>query len=104
MPNVPVHCPSFLVGEGRDVGACRGFLSYGRWGKVDRCVEIAAARDQGAVKSDVIIAAEAAYAVRETGNEAKGGTWLWPVFDADGEVGLWSRNGCRWHGEVLCWL
>ena len=39
------------------------------------------------------VAAEAAYTVGDTCNEAVGGTWLRPVFDADGEVGFWSWEG-----------
>ena len=52
----------------------------------------------GAVRGSMVIAAEAAYAEGEAGNETVCWASLWLVIDSDGEIGF--RGGLSWH---WCW-
>ena len=53
---------------------------------------------RGAVRGSMVVAAEAAYAEGEAGNEAVCWASLWLVIDSDGEIGF--RGGLSWH---WCW-
>ena len=48
--------------------------------------------------SDLVIAAEAAYAEGKAGNEAVGWAQLWSVVDSDGEVGFRGGLAGHWCG------
>ena len=46
----------------------------------------------------MVVAAEAAYAEEEAGNEAVCWTRLWSVVDSDGDVGFWGGLNGHWCG------
>ena len=53
---------------------------------------------RGAVRGSMVIAAEAAYAEGEAGNEAVCWARLWSVVDSDGEVGFGGGLTGHWCG------
>ena len=53
---------------------------------------------RGAVRGIMVVAAEAAYAEGEAGNEAVGWAQLWSVVDSDGEVGFGGGLTGHWCG------
>ena len=54
---------------------------------------------RGAVRGGMVVAAEAAYAEEETGNETVCRAYLWSVVNSDGEIGF--RGGLSGH---CCWF
>ena len=70
------------------------------------CGDVGSAELGGAVRCGVVISAQAAYAVGETGDEAEGWAGLWTLCHADGEVEfccmrVQGRSRLRWWLELL---
>ena len=53
---------------------------------------------RGAVRGSMVVAAEAAYAEGEAGNETVGRAYLWSVVHSDGEVGFGGGFTGHWCG------
>ena len=62
------------------------------------CREVGREALGGAVRGSMVIAAEAAYAEGEAGDEAVGWVRLWSVVDSDGEVGFRGELTGHWCG------